>query len=321
MRAAFLVVLAALSTSPASGANLELQAKISLAGGRGRIDHMAFDPVSRRLFVAELGNDSVAVIDFDDHRLERRIADLREPQGIAYYAPLQRLYVTGGGDGTVRAYDARDYRELKRIKLGSDADNIRVDLRAQRLYVGYGDGGVAILQPDSLDLVGDIRLNAHPESFQLSASDGHIYINIPESHSIAIVDTTADNRVSSFDAKWGGNFPMAIDEVSQTLLAVFRKPPRIARYSSKDGHLLRDVETCADADDVFLDAKRRRLYVVCGQGAIDILESVTLKRIERLATSPGARTGLYSSEADLLFIAVPARTGGEAAVWVWSPAP
>lgn len=321
MRATFLVVLAALSTSPAPGADLELQAKISLAGGRGRIDHMAFDPVSRRLFVAELGNDSVAIVDVDHHRLERRLAGLSEPQGIAYYAPLRRLYVTEGGDGTVRAYDARNYRELQRIKLGGDADNIRVDLRAQRLYVGYGDGALAALKPDSLAVIGDFRLKAHPESFQLSASDGRIYVNVPGVHDIAVVDPAAGNQVSSFETKWGGNYPMAVDEESRTLLTVFRKPPRIARYSSKDGSILRDVATCADADDVFMDAKRQRLYVVCGQGVIDIFEPATLKLIERLATSPGARTGLYSSEADLLFIAVPARTGHDAAIWVWSPSP
>jgi hypothetical protein len=321
MRAALLMLLGALSISPASGADLELQAKISLAGGHGRIDHMAFDPVSRRLFVAELGNGSVAIIDVDHHRLERRIAGLSEPQGIAYFAPLQRLYVTEGGDGGVRAYDARGYQELKRIKLSGDADNIRVDLRAQRLYVGYGDGGVAVLKPDSLEVLGDIRLKAHPESFQLSTSDGRIYVNVPDSHSIAVADSSTGDQVSSFETKWGGNYPLAIDEESQTLLTVFRKPPRLARYSSKDGSILRDVATCADADDVFLDARRKRLYVVCGQGVIDIFENGTLKLIRRLTTSPGARTGLYSSEADLLFIAVPARTGNDAAVWVWSPSP
>jgi hypothetical protein len=38
------------------------------------------------------------------------------------------------------------------------------------------------------------------------------------------------------------------------------------------GHAAAKVETCGDADDVFVDAKRRRLYVSCGGGVVDVLE-------------------------------------------------
>ena len=40
---------------------LQLEGKIPLGDVSGRIDHMAIDLPRRRLFVAELGNDSVAV--------------------------------------------------------------------------------------------------------------------------------------------------------------------------------------------------------------------------------------------------------------------
>src|SRR5262245_59202269 len=85
-------------------ASLQVQAKITLPDCQGRIDHLAFDAEHGRLFVAELGNDSVAVVDITRNRLEHRIAGLDEPQGIAYFAPLNRLYVAGGGDGSLRAY-------------------------------------------------------------------------------------------------------------------------------------------------------------------------------------------------------------------------
>src|SRR4051812_1811342 len=104
MRSVLLLVFATLSTSLAAGPALELKAKIPLPGCRGRIDHLAFDPVRRQLFVAELGNGSIAIIDVDQRRLERRLEGLSEPQGLAYFAALQRVYVAEGGDGTVRAY-------------------------------------------------------------------------------------------------------------------------------------------------------------------------------------------------------------------------
>ena len=60
---------------------LQLEAKILLGDVRGRIDHMAVDLKRQRLFVAELGNDSVGVVDFATHSVLRTITGLNEPQG------------------------------------------------------------------------------------------------------------------------------------------------------------------------------------------------------------------------------------------------
>lgn len=319
----FVAILAAMGLSAigsATGGSLELQAKIPLPNCKGRIDHLAFDADHRRLFVAELGNDTVAVIDVDKRQLERRLEGVKEPQGIAYFAPLRRLYVAEGGDGTVRAYDAATYKQIATAKLAGDADNIRIDPVAKRLYVGYGDGALAVLDPDSLDRTGDIPLKAHPESFQLSPIDGSIYVNVPDAREIAVVDRKAGRQVASWPAtKWAANYPMAIDEHSQSVLSVFRKPARMARYSIKDGAVSAEVEVCGDADDVFVDTKRSRVYVICGEGVVDVLDRETLKRVEKFSTSPGARTGLYSTAADLLFVAARAEGGHDAALWVLKP--
>src|SRR5262245_23479969 len=46
---------------PATEKSLQLEAKIPLGNVAGRIDHMAIDLEKHRLFVAELGNDSIGV--------------------------------------------------------------------------------------------------------------------------------------------------------------------------------------------------------------------------------------------------------------------
>src|SRR5262245_2670391 len=156
MRIAIFVALGLLAAADfASGAGLELQGKIPLPDGIGRIDHLAFDPNAHRLFVAELGNGSVAIVDNDQRRFEHRIEGLDEPQGIAYFAPLHRVYVADGRNGMVRAYDAGDFKEVGSTRLGPDADNIRIDANTQRMYVGYGDGALAILDPGSLEVLGE----------------------------------------------------------------------------------------------------------------------------------------------------------------------
>jgi DNA-binding beta-propeller fold protein YncE len=113
---------------------LQLEAKIPLADVRGRIDHMAVDLARHRLFVAALGNDSLAVVDLNAQRLDRLIGELPEPQGVGYDPATDTLYVANAGDGSVRLFKGSELSPGERIELGSDADNIRVDSKAGRVF-------------------------------------------------------------------------------------------------------------------------------------------------------------------------------------------
>src|SRR5690242_3617222 len=104
---------------------LTLDATIALPHTSGRIDHLAIDLARRHLFVAELGNGSVDVVDLVANRVLHRITGLKEPQGVGYAASAGRLAVASAGDGTVRLFSADSFASAGVISLGDDADNVR----------------------------------------------------------------------------------------------------------------------------------------------------------------------------------------------------
>src|SRR6266545_3076588 len=126
---------------------LQLEAKIPLGDVNGRIDHMAVDLARQRLFVAELGNDSVGVIDPKDRKVVHTITGLKEPQGVGYVPSTDTLYVANAGDGSVRLFQGTDYAAAGQIDLGDDADNIRVDSAANRVFVEVDLPGRGIVRP------------------------------------------------------------------------------------------------------------------------------------------------------------------------------
>jgi YVTN family beta-propeller protein len=297
---------------------LQVEARIDMPGVAGRIDHLAFDSAARRLFVAELGNDSIDVVDTATRSVIHRIGGLHEPQGIAWSPRLGRVYVASS-DGTVNAYSGTDYSLAASVHLGNDADNLRLDEATNRLYAGYGEGAIAVLDASTLARRGEIGLKAHPESFQL-APDARLFVNVPGAQEVAV----ADRNLLRQSASWSGgesraNFPLALDVPNNRVLVVFRRPATITSYRMKDGKVLGTASACADADDLFLDERRQHVYVICGDGFVDVLDT-DLVRLARFRTAPGARTGLYSREADRLFVAVRALGEAPAAVWVLAPA-
>src|SRR5258708_37815254 len=77
---------------------LTLESKIPLGDVVGRIDHLAVDLARRRLFVAELGDNSVGVVDLAGGKVLHRISGLKEPQGVGYVPTADTLYAANAGD-------------------------------------------------------------------------------------------------------------------------------------------------------------------------------------------------------------------------------
>src|SRR5882724_5356226 len=123
-----------LMAQPAETGALQLEAKIPLGDVRGRIDHMAIDLARQHLFVAELENNSVGIVDLANRKVVRTIHGFREPQGVAFVPSMGTLYVANAGDGSLRLFLAPEYTAMGQIELGDDADNIRVDSATNRLF-------------------------------------------------------------------------------------------------------------------------------------------------------------------------------------------
>lgn len=324
MRIAFGLVAAILLAAPGRAEEpLVLEAKIPLEHVAGRIDHMAIDLARQRLFVAELGNDSVDVVDLRQRKVIRTLPHLKEPQGVGYQPQTDTLYVASAGDGTVRLFQGANLAPGEVIELGKDADNVRIDAKSGLVFVGYGSGGIAVIDPASRKKQADIALREHPEGFQLSPGGERIFVNVPDAHQIAVIDRAAGKQAASWPTRDGrANFPMALDG-GERVIAVFRRPARLTAFSAQDGSVLATLETCGDADDVFVDARRKRLYISCGEGAVDVLErrGAGYERLARVTTSAGARTSFFIPELDRLVVAARAVADAPAALWVFRPAP
>jgi DNA-binding beta-propeller fold protein YncE len=217
---------------------------------------------------------------------------------------------------------AADFHAAGVIDLGSDADNVWVDAAGQRFFVGHGDGAIAVIDAANRGKARDIPLRAHPEAFRPSPDGRHLFVNVPDAHEIAVIDLAAVRQTQSWPTPGlGANFPMALSSTGGELWVAFRQPATIAVLSTQTGARLATLDTCADADEVLLDARRSRLYVSCGEGQIDVLEwnAPALRSVARIATRRGARTALFAAETDRLYLAVPASGQQPAAIWVYRP--
>ena len=313
-----LVFCYTLATVSAQTAPLQLKQTIALPGVEGRIDHFALDVAGERLFVCALGNNTVEILDLRKGERIHSITDLGAPQGIAYIPELNRMFVANDKGGICKIYDGKSFQAVGELDFKDDADNVRYDSATKQIYVGFGGGGIAVVNAPDGKQIGSIKLSAHPEAFELDKTSKRIFVNVPNSRHVAVIDRDKSEVVATWKTDLAfANFPMALDEANHRLFVGCRLPSKLVVLNTESGDMVAKIDISGDPDDVFYDNKRHHIYAICGAGKIDIIEQAdanTYKALTKVDTASGARTGLFVPERDNLFVAVPHRGSQQAEI-------
>ena len=297
------------------------------------MDHLAYDAVAKRLFIACIANGSLEVVDLDQGKRIKSIAGLKKPQSVAIAREPALVIVSTGGDGMVHFFDTRSFQEKATLSVGEDADNIRI-APSGKLYVGFGGdegpGGLAEFDPATLARTGTIRLPLRPESFQFDVSGARLFANQPGQKraktdgAVVAVDSSSGNlQWTSRLRKSARNFPMAVDAVNHRIFVGSRLPPKLIVIHDKTGAILDEAPCPPDSDDIFFDSKNGCVLVIgggnCadgtgddrGDGAGSTIEVFSvglqgaLTKLHSLPLPPHARTGLFVPERRAIYVAVP----------------
>lgn len=239
-----------------------------------------------------------------------------DPQGVLYVPGFNKI-ISAGADGKVLIFDANDYALQKTIDLQGDADNLRWDAKNKWVLVGYGeeDGGIAAIDPATNEIVSKalLKTGGHPESFQVETNGNRVFVNCPDVGQVV----ESINRDTGEVAKWTfegakGNYAMALNETDHRLFTATRKRPYLIVFNTETGHEVSRIPVVGEADDVFFDARRKRIYVIGAEGFISVVQEVDSDHYQLLANVPsavGARTGLWYPQHDRLYVAVQAEDG------------
>jgi DNA-binding beta-propeller fold protein YncE len=313
-----LLCCCAAATSNAQSAPLRLKQTMPLPGVEGRIDHFAADPSGERLFVCALGNNSLEIIDLRKGGRVHSITGLGAPQGVRYVPEVNRLFVANDKGGICKIYDAKSFQTVGELNFEDDADNVRYDEAAKKIFVGFGSGGIAVLNALDGKQISSIKLSAHPEAFQLEKNGSRIFVNVPNSRHVAVIDRDKGEVIARWKTDLAfANFPIALDETDHRLFVGCRLPSKLVVLSTDSGDVVAKIDISGDTDDLFYDSTRHRIYVICGAGKIDVIEQTDPNRYKtstKIDTAEGARTGFFLPERDTLFVALPHRGSQQAEI-------
>lgn len=303
------LVLGSVATA-ADQAPLELVQTIPLKGNKaGKLDHCTLDAKRDRLFVANSPNNSLDIVDLKAGSLLKQVRGQQGVQGLAYAPDLDRVYVGLGTGGFCNIFDGQDYQLKQTVKFEDDADNVRYHAGTHRVYVAHAEKALGVIDAKTAAKITDIKLPGAAEAFQLEKERPRLYLNTPSPSQVLVIDTDKNEVISQYPLKLtGGNYPLAIDEANHRLFIGCRKQPMLVVMDSESGKEITGLEIPGDIDDLYHDAKRKRLYASCGEGFLAVIRQIDNDHYELLAkipTAKDARTCFFDPAGGRLFLVVP----------------
>jgi DNA-binding beta-propeller fold protein YncE len=293
---------------------LRLLQKISLPNVEGRIDHIDVDIKGERLFVAALENGSLEVVDLRAGKWVRSIPGFKKPQGVWYLSGANKLFVASGNDGMLRVFRGNTLELISSLHLAMGANRVAYDPKRKYIYVGYGgkDAGqdyglIGIVNAETDQLLGDVRVAAHPAEVLLEKSGPRIFVAIYPADLVEVVDREKREKIASWpvpEASHPG--VMDLDEGSHRLF-IAGTSQHLTVLDSDSGKVVANIPCVDDADGLFFDAAHKRIYV-SGDGSLDVFKEVDtdhFQAIARIPTGAGAGTSLLVPELGRLYVAVP----------------
>jgi len=305
-----------------SSSALLLQKAIQLPNVKGGFDLMAIDVKSQRLFVSAEDNHTVEVINLETGKPLISLPGFNEPKWIVYLPEGNRIFVSTGGDGKVIELDGNTYKVVNTFSFKEACNNLRFDSSTSRLFVGVGKtfGSLGIIDGKQNKIVGEIPLSGYLKQFEIDGDK--VYVNLPDKNVIEVVSLSSAKPVANWSVTEAKrNVPMAFDHSHQRLF-VACEPGKFIIYSTETGKSIESINISKDADGIYYDENRKRIYISCGEGSINVIEQKDADHynlLQNISTAKGAGTSLFSPQLDKYILAVPQSSNQTAEIRVYQP--
>jgi len=170
-----------------------------------------------KLYVAEYGTNSVAVLNGTTYELIKRIPVGSVPRALGIFSsvPRKRVYVANSGSGTVSVIDATAADAVvATVTVGGSPKAIAVDDVTGFAYVTNEASDTVSVIGDEDELVATVGVGDRPIGIAVDAAGGRVFVANNLSDNVSVI-RTADHTVEATVAVQGRPWSVAVDATTR----------------------------------------------------------------------------------------------------------
>jgi DNA-binding beta-propeller fold protein YncE len=273
-------------------------------GGEGGFDYVYADDAGRKLYVPRSGpSGRITVFDLDTLKPVGEIGNA-SAHGVAVDTKSQHGFASSK---PVVMFDAKTLATIKTIDVQGGPDGILTDPFTGRVYVfSHGAPNVTVIDAKDGPIVGTVDLGGAPEQGVLDGK-GHLYIDLEDKGSIAVVDTKTLKLTTTYDlqGKGGTCAGLAMDVKNNILFASCRNPQTMVILNAGDGKIIDALPIGSGTDGAVFNPKTMEAFSSEGGGTLTVVKENSPARFiveQTLQTQPRAKTLTLDSKTNRLLL-------------------
>ncbi|HEV2165515.1 MAG TPA: YncE family protein, partial [Thermoplasmata archaeon] len=257
-----------------------------------------------RLYVANLGSDSVSVIVASSRALLASVVVGVHPVGLVVDNQSGRLFVAQYAEGQVDMLDLGTLGTLGRVSVGAGPFGLAVDSSTGEVFVTDSqEHNVTVLNGTSGRVVRVLPVGQNPEGIAFDASVGYVYVANSGSGNLSVIDGSTDTVVGSVPA---GTCPASIASDRATGEIYVGEPcaNEVVVLDGATGAIVATVPTGNSPEAVTVDGLQGRVYVANqGSDNVSVLDPATHRVVASLRAGAGPDGATFDAASDEVYIA------------------
>jgi DNA-binding beta-propeller fold protein YncE len=288
--------------------------------GAGGIDYVYADSDGRHLYVPRA--NQVLVFDLDtlkpagsitNARARDAVVDPKSHHGFCSSSP-------------VVMWDSKTLETIKTIDVQGRPDGILFEPLTQRIYIfSHSAPNATVIDAKDGTVVGTIDLGGSPEQAR-SDGHGHVYVDLEDKDSIAVVDANTLKVTATYDisSKGGGPSGLGLDAKNHILFAMCHDPQTCVILDANTGKILASLPIGNGTDGGDFNPATMEAFSSQGDGTLTVIKenSPTDFAVEQtVQTKPRAKTCTLDTRNNQIILITTERPATNATVTITTPPP
>ncbi|MCU1306753.1 MAG: beta-propeller repeat-containing protein [Acidobacteriaceae bacterium] len=233
-------------------------------GGEGGWDYLTFDPAGKRLFISR--GTHVMVLDADSGKVVGDIADTAGVHGIAIAQDLGKGFTSNGRDNSVTIFDLKTLKAIDKVSVtpAVNPDAIMYEPNTKRIFTFNGRSKDAtVIDAVTGKVLGTVAIGGKPE-FAVADGTGTVFANDEDKAEVDVIDAKA----MTIKSRW----PLSTE-----------------------------AQKCEEPSGLALDNKDHRLFAVCGNKVMVVMNAQDGKVVKTVPTGAGTDAAAFDPGTGMAF--------------------
>jgi YVTN family beta-propeller protein len=289
-----IIFMLAANLQAASPPTLTTVADIPLPGRATRFDYQSFDPKTRMLYFAHMGDGELVAFNTQTRKVVAHLPGFPTVTGVLCVPELHRVFASAAGNHEVVVVDTETLKVVARVPAGEFPDGLAYAPEAGKVFVSDERGGQEIvIDVKTNRRVAVIGMGGEVGNTQYDSGSRQILANVQTKNELVVIDPQTEKVVARHKLAGGdGTHGLLIVAQKRLAFAACEGDAKLL-VIDLDTFELKQVLTTGDGPDVLaFDTGLERLYVAAESGVVSVyqLRGRTLEKLEDLTVAPNAHT-------------------------------